>query len=76
MLKLPDGRAVLYQPNPLYNKMLEKQAANLFPEYRGLIPFQMRIDAASILGLFHLLVDREVEEGENCCIRQNGIAGE
>ena len=49
MLKLPDGRAVLYQPNPLYNKMLEKQAANLFPEYRGLIPFQMRIDADSIL---------------------------
>ncbi|MCI5799505.1 MAG: hypothetical protein SPK75_09790 [Victivallales bacterium] len=49
MLRLPDGRAVLYQPNPLYNKMLEKQAANLFPEYRGLIPFQMRIDADSIL---------------------------
>ena len=49
MLKLPDGRAVLYQPNPLYNKMLEKQAANLFPEYRGLTPFQLRIDADSIL---------------------------
>ncbi len=49
MLKLPDGRAVLYQPNPLYNRMLEKQAANLFPEYRGLTPFQLRIDADSIL---------------------------
>ncbi len=49
VLKLPDGRAVLYQPNPLYNRMLEKQAANLFPEYRGLTPFQLRIDAESIL---------------------------
>lgn len=49
--RLSDGRAVLYQQNPLYNKMLHEKAASLFPIRRDLPLFQLQMDLNSVYQL-------------------------
>ena len=47
-LSLPDGRTLLYEPNPLYDKMIRTKASTLFPVRRDLPMLYLEMDLASL----------------------------
>lgn len=47
-LSLPDGRTLLYEQNPLYDKMIRTKASTLFPVRRDLPMLYLEMDLASL----------------------------
>ena len=47
-LSLPDGRTLLYEPNPLYDKMIRTKASTFFPVRRDLPMLYLEMDLASL----------------------------
>ena len=47
-LSLPDGRTLLYEPNPLYDKMIRTKASTLFPVRQDLPMLYLEMDLASL----------------------------
>ena len=45
-LSLPDGRTLLYEPNPLYDKMIRTKASTFFPVRRDLPMLYLEMDLA------------------------------